>query len=354
MTTEKIARKDLLSLRSPSPGAPQPGMLQLNANEAAEPLPSGDQQSTLNRYPELEARQLQNRMADLYEVNAENLLVTRGSSDAIDLLVRSFCRAGHDSVLTTPPTFELYRYFAHIQGVTQIDVPLLRKNAFELKPDEVIAACNNNTKLIFLCSPNNPTGTIIERADVLSIAAARHGKSIVAVDEAYIEYADCASLAADAATLDNLVVLRTLSKAHALAGARCGAAIGAKGTVNVLRKILPPFALPTPVIECAMAALSTNQIDASKKLVNKTIAERERVSQQIVNLANVVEVWPSQANFLLVQVIALAEFQAHLHEQKILIRGLAEQVGLESCARITIGTQAENDALIKAFSSFSG
>ena len=162
-------------------------------------------------------------MAAHYGVAPENILVTRGSSEGIDLLIRSFCTAGQDSVLLTPPTFELYEIYASVQGARCIKVPLEERRDFAVDSGALLSACDDRTKLIFLCSPNNPVGTLTPREEILHILQSRSGKSVVVVDEAYIEYSGVDSLAPLVRRFDNLVVLRIVSKGLALAGARCGA-----------------------------------------------------------------------------------------------------------------------------------
>jgi histidinol-phosphate aminotransferase len=343
------AREDILALRSYQAGAQVDKTIRLNANEA--PTRSGH--SSLNRYPEVRPSVLQARLADLFGVPGANLIVTRGSSEAIDVLIRAWCRAYSSSIITTPPTFDMYRVYADIQGVAVIHVPLAPGD-FRLDADAVLASRTSDTKLVFLCSPNNPTGTLIPEPDILRIADGLVGRAIVVVDEAYIEFAGRESIAKAAIGRDNIVVLRTLSKAHALAGARCGAAIAAEPLVDVMSKVLPPYSFPTPVVEAVMDALSTERLHASYAAVNDVIRERSRVRAALDDLRCVQRTWPSDANFVLARFAGLPRVLGHLLERGILIRDFGDTDTLRNCARITIGSARENDALLDALEDCGG
>ena len=341
------AREDILSLRSYKAGAQVDDTIRLNANEA----PSSAAGSTLNRYPQVRPATLQDRLAELFGVPAENLLVTRGSSEAIDALTRAWCPAYRSSIITTPPTFDMYRVYADIQGVRLIDVPL-DPRTFELDADVLLAACEPDTRLVFLCSPNNPTGTLVPEADIERIVSNLAGRAVVVLDEAYIEFADRASMAGRVNNHDNLVVLRTLSKAHALAGARCGAAIASEGVIDVLSKVLPPYSFPTPVIETVSGALTKDRLTQSAASVAAIVSERERVAERLDELDCIRQRWPSQSNFILARFDDLPAVLAFLFDKRILIRDFGDAAGLENCARITIGSASENDALLDALATF--
>ena len=347
-----VARKDILALKPYTAGAQVDRTIRLNANEA--PVCPWDDNASdgLNRYPEARPERLRARLARLLDLPAEHLLVTRGSSEAIDALIRAFCTAYSDSVITTPPTFEMYRVYADIQGVELIDVPLDRDSGFALDSRKIIANARDDTKLIFLCAPNNPTGSMIAAGDVADIAAERRNRSIVVLDEAYIEFAERDSLAPLVAELDNLVVLRTLSKAQALAGARCGVAIACPELIEVISRVLPPYTFPTPVVRCVTDALQDERLAESAAVVRNIIDERKRVQSELAKFPAVRCVWPSSANFLLVEFGDLPAVKQFLEEDHILIRDFSSYPDLENCARITIGTADENDALLRALTSF--
>jgi len=352
MTKAPIAREDILALRGYKAGEQEPGTIRMNANEAPTSHWFDDDSLALNRYPEAHPVSLQKKMAGLFEVAETNLLVTRGSSEAIDVLIRAYCRAYRDSLITAPPTFEMFRFYADVQGVRMIDVPLIRANNFAFDTDSVIAACKPDTKLVFICSPNNPTGSIVGREEILRIVKCRRGKSIVVVDEAYIEFAGRESIARLVTEHENLVVLRTLSKAQALAGARCGAAIAHESTINVLSRVLPPYSFPTPVIDCVLKVLAGETLETSRQFVSDIVSERERLFDRLRSSSVVESVWPSHGNFLLVRFENTANVTRFLHDRRILIRNFGDDAELENCARITIGSQQENDALLAALRAF--
>ena len=290
-------------------------------------------------------------MADHYGVAVDNVLVTRGSSEGIDLLMRTFCSAGLDEVLLTPPAFEMYQVYASIQGARTIKVPLQADSDFSVDTDALLCACNKRTKLIFLCSPNNPVGTVIPRKQVLQIVEARAAKSMVVIDEAYIEYSDIDSLAPLVSRYDNLVVLRTLSKALALAGARCGAVIASAGLIRLLDRVLAPYALSSPVITTAELALSNKQLAEAQKSISKIVAERERLRVELDACEAVQRIWPSLANFLFVRFKNLDKVRSCLEDAGIVIRTYANDPALRNCARITIASVADNNRLIHAMRS---
>lgn len=350
MTIAALARPEIRNLHAYQAPVLAHDTLRLNNNEAAVAIDSGDSDG-LNRYPATRPEALTRMMADHYGVSAGNVLATRGSSEGIDLLVRTFCTAGQDAVLISPPAFELYEIYAAVQGATTLRVPLQTDADFALDPAAVLAACDRQTKLIFLCTPNNPVGAVISRQDILRIVAARADRSIVVVDEAYIEYSNTASIAPLVNDYDNLVVLRTLSKAHALAGARCGAVIAGIEVLRLLDGVLPPYALSSPVTSSAEQALSSELLAVSKAQVTQTIAERERLRSALAGIPAVLHTWPSQANFLLVRLRDVNATYKCLANAGIIIRMFKANSLLDGCARITIAAREDNDRLLDALRS---
>jgi len=346
MTIEDLARPEIRDLHSYEIPVQVRGALRLHANEA--PWSAKANCDSLNRYPELRPNELRSRLAGHFSVSRDNLLVTRGSTEAIDLLVRTFCRAGQDNIVITPPTFAMYQVYADIQGAGTINCPLLAEQDFAADADAINESCTANSKLILICSPNNPTGNVVPRPQIIQLLQARKGKSIIVVDEAYIEFSDTESMADLVAEYENLVILRTLSKAFALAGARCGAVIGNTALIRILNGVLAPYALSTPVIDCVVHALSSVENSDDGFRVREIIAERERIREQLTSNRIVQKVWPSQTNFLLVQFRDLATVQKRLQTEGILIRDLSSQPGLKNCARITVGSLDENNRLLSA------
>ena len=354
MSIEDIARPEVRHLKAYVAAEQISGMIRLNANESPESPWAHLDRSPLNRYPLVRPATLQARMAELYGVAPESVLATRGSTEAIDTLIRTFCRAYTDNIVVTPPTFDMYKVYADVQAVELNRVPLNDENDFAFDADAVIDAANDQSKLIFICSPNNPTGTMAAREDILRVAEARRDRSVVVVDEAYIEFADRDSMISDLGTVDNMVVLRTMSKAFALAGARCGALIANPDAVLMLSRVLSPYSFSTPVTERVLDAMTDEGFCQAKDLVQRTISERVRVAAALDDMAAITRVWPSEANFLFVRFADIDAARERLRDNRILIREFASLPDFAGCARITIGTPDENDRLIEALADNAG
>ena len=286
-------------------------------------------------------------LATLYGVTPDRLLITRGSDEGIDLLLRTFCRAGQDAILITPPTYGMYSVAAGIQGARVVPVPLVLEKNFALDPAAVLAAIGpeSGVKLVFLCSPNNPTGQLLDRAAVLLVARSLAGRAVVVVDEAYVDFAPQPSLAAELAALPNLVILRTLSKAYGLAGARVGATLADPALIAVLHKVIAPYPVPTPVLQAALAALSPAGRAAAQESIRQLVAERLRLASALAKLPGIQQVWPGDANFLLLRVADSAHVMAAGRAAGIIWRDRSKDV--PCTIRLTVGTREENDATLE-------
>jgi histidinol-phosphate aminotransferase len=344
---ELVRMKGYSSARMEASG----GRIFLNANES--PWASaGDAAGRLNRYPDPQPSALRERLAALYGVPADALLVGRGSDEAIDLLTRAFCRAGVDGILVSPPTFGMYQVCAEIQGADVVKVPLDAARGFALDVDAVLEAVRYTTRIVYVCTPNNPTGGVVPREDVQRLAATLAGQAMVVVDEAYGEFADAPSFCADAARPGgNLAVLRTLSKAHALAGARIGVLVADPDVIALCRRIMAPYPLPQPCVEAAERALAPDALAATRLRVAGLRRERVRMAAALAGLPRVVTVFPSEANFLTVRIAEAAAAYKALLARGIVLRDVSRYPGLEDCLRISIGTAAENDAVLEALSA---
>lgn len=346
MSATALARPEIVEFKAYVTAEQKAGSLRLNANESPYPPPASGRE--LNRYPRIRPDQLETLLASEYGVATGNLLVTRGSSEAIDILIRTFCRSYRDNIVTTPPTFAMYKVYADMQAADVREAALANDGKFSFDVEAILSACNEHSKLIFLCSPNNPTGNCISREQVRELASARLGQSLIVVDEAYVEFSNTGSLTNDATDLENLVVLRTLSKADALAGARCGSLIASGEIIGLTAKMLPPYAFATPTADCLVSAFGPEARVIAKQQLAATLDERTRVAAVLADIACVEELWPSQANFLLARFSNLEAVAAVLDEAGILIRLFSGNPALERCARITIGTPDENNALLSA------
>jgi histidinol-phosphate aminotransferase len=344
----QLARPEIVALKAYEHAAWEPTLERLHANELPWRSFSDESLAGLNRYPEPQPRALVERLASLYDVSPEWVLVGRGSDEAIDLLVRGFCRAGQDSVVICPPTFGMYSVAARIQGANVLTVPLRADAGFALDEQAVLDQCNRDVKLVFLCSPNNPTGNLLSADSVLGLTRALEGRAVVVVDEAYIEFSSAQSLARRIPELPHLAILRTLSKAYALAGARCGTLIADPEVVSLLRKVIPPYAIPQLSMEAVLRALEPAQIAASKVRLETIRAERERMLAALPTCSNVIRVWPSAANFLLAEFADSPLALARSRGARLLIRDVRGYPGLGGCLRITIGSPEQNNRLLDA------
>jgi histidinol-phosphate aminotransferase len=333
-----LARPDILELQPYQHAAWDPSLERMHANEMPWRAAGDNSLAGLNRYPEPQPHALVERMAQLYGVPARQLLVGRGSDEAIDLLVRVFCRAGQDNVVITPPTFGFYKVAARIQGAGVLEVPLLR-DRFALDAGSVIAA-GRQARIVFLCSPNNPTGNLLDEAAMLRVCAELAGQALVVVDEAYVEFCGRASLSSRLAEFPNLVVLRTLSKAYALAGARLGTVIAGEEVIGLLRRIIPPYAIPASTVEDVLALTEAPQRALAAARIATLLDERDRMRARLERCANVAQVFPSDANFLLVECRDARRF---FEAGKA-----AGLIGLARCLRISIGTPDQNQRLLAA------
>ena len=341
-----LARPDILQLQPYSHAAWMPSLTRLHANEAPWRPPGDATAAGLNRYPEPQPKALVARLSELYGVPAEMLLVGRGSDEAIDLLSRIYLRAGSDSILQCPPTFGMYRVAAHIQGAGVVDVPLERGRGWRLDPGRLLAAWRPPMKIVYLCSPNNPTANAFELEAIEAVCVALDGKAIVAIDEAYVEWSGRRSLAAWLERFSTLAVLRTLSKAHALAGARVGALLAHPDLIGLARRVIPPYSLAQPTIEAALRALEPDALAAARVRIDALIAERDHLGARLARSPLVAKVWPSDANFLLVESEDADRFLRSSIAGGTLVRDLRAHPALPSALRVSVGTRAENDALI--------
>jgi histidinol-phosphate aminotransferase len=343
-----IARPEIVALKPYEHASWEPHLERLHANELPWRAIGDDSGAGLNRYPEPQPRELVARLAALYGATPDQVLVGRGSDEAIDLLCRCFCRAGQDAVLICPPTFGMYAVAARIQGADVVSVPLRVNDGFTLDEDEVLRQCTPNVKLVFLCSPNNPTGNVIPADVILRIASRLEGRALVVVDEAYAEFSDAPSLVKHIATLPQLAVMRTLSKSHGLAGARCGTLIATPEVIALLRKVIPPYAITQMTVEAVLKLLEAPQIAVMNARIGSMRAERERMRDALGKLPGVKRLWPSESNFILVEFADAEHALRSSREANLLIRDVRAQVGLPRTVRISIGTPEQNDRLLEA------
>lgn len=344
----KLVRPDILALSAYSSARKEAkgGRVWLDANE--NPETPAARKPLLNRYPEPQPAELVAKLASLYGVPPAQCLVTRGSDEGIDLLLRTFCRANQDAILFTPPTYGMYVVAAGIQGAHTVMVRLLRERNFALDAAAVLKAVTPAVKLVFLCSPNNPTGGLLDRDQVMAVVRGLAGRAVVVVDEAYVDFSGRPSLATEIDANPNLVILRTLSKAFGLAGARVGTTIADPAVIAVLQKVIAPYPVPTPVLQAALAALTPEGLTASRASIATILAERARLAAALPKLAAVKKVWPSDTNYLLVEVADSAKTMAAGRAAGVIWRDRSKDV--PNSIRITVGTAEENNATLEVLS----
>jgi histidinol-phosphate aminotransferase len=344
----ELARPDIVALKAYEHAVWEPSFERLHANELPWRSFADESAAGLNRYPEPQPRALVERLASLYDVSPASVLVGRGSDEAIDLLTRGFCRAGHDGVIICPPTFGMYAVAARIQGAEVVTVPLRADRGFALDEQAVLERCTGAIKLVFLCSPNNPTGNLLSEDTVLRLTRALEGKAVVVVDEAYIEFSGAQSFARHIREFPHLAVLRTLSKAYALAGARCGTLIADPEVVSLLRKVIPPYAIAQLSMEAVLKVLEPAQLAVSTARLDSIRTQRARLLATLPALGGVTRVWPSAANFVLAEFEDAPRALARARAASLLIRDVRGYPGLGRCLRITIGSVEQNDRLLEA------
>ena len=345
MNIETLARPEILALEPYASArrlADSAGLL-LNANE--NPWPPNGEGAPLNRYPDPQPAALKAALACEYGVPADHLLITRGSDEGIDLLVRTFCRPAEDRVLISPPCFGMYALSARVQGAGITEVPLVETEAGFIADFDAMRA-SAPCKLYFLCTPNNPTGNELAADDILELARHVSGHGLVVVDEAYVEFGEQRSLAGRVAEHANLVVLRTLSKAFGLAGCRIGSVIANPGIIALLRRIIAPYPLPTPSVAAALKALSPSARKRRQRQVAALMAEKTGLVAALGGHPGIVAVWPGAANFVLVRTVPGADLVPAAARAGIRLRDQSAQPGLADCVRITLGTPEENRQLI--------
>ncbi|OYX12019.1 MAG: histidinol-phosphate transaminase, partial [Algoriphagus sp. 32-45-6] len=267
-----------------------------------------------------------------------------GSDEAIDLLYRAFCNPGKDNVILLPPTYGMYEVSANINDVEIRKVALTPD--FQLQPDQILAAADANSKILFICSPNNPSANKAKREDILFLL--ENFKGLVVVDEAYIDFSDEPSFTTELDRFPNLLVMQTFSKAWGLASLRLGMAFASEELIRILNKIKPPYNISGLTQETVLAAIKDKaKVD---RMIQDILAEREFLKGELEKLPFVQKIHPSHANFLLVQIPNANQVYNDLIEEKIIVRNRAKVLLCADCLRITVGTREENEALLKALS----
>lgn len=315
----------------------------LDANENSYGSPLNE---SFNRYPDPLQFKVKKRLSEIKGVPPQNIFLGNGSDEAIDILFRAFCNPGSDNVITVPPTYGMYEVSANINDVEVRKIKL--KTDFQLNMEGIAEAIDEHTKIIFICSPNNPTGNSINRDDIETILANFNG--LVVIDEAYINYSRQKTFIQELTEYSNLVVLQTLSKAWGLAGLRVGMAFASEEIIEIFNKVKPPYNINEASQALALQALQN--VEQVNSWIKETVAEREKLKSELNTIESVLTIYPSDANFILVKTIKPNEIYQFMVNRGIIVRDRSKVELCEGCLRITIGTPNENEILIEAFKNF--
>ncbi|MCS7005638.1 MAG: histidinol-phosphate transaminase [Cytophagales bacterium] len=315
----------------------------LDANENPYSSVTGE---SFNRYPDPYQRSIKEMLATLKGVSPNQIFLGNGSDEAIDLLIRLCCEPHQDNILIMPPTYGMYAVSAEINCVKVKEVLLTPD--FQLRVAEILQQVDAQTKIIFVCSPNNPTGNCFRQADILELLEHFHG--LVVIDEAYIDFARIPSFITLLGKFPNLVVLQTFSKAWGMAGLRVGMAYASPTIIQLLNKIKPPYNIGEHTQQKIMEAL--NEVHRKDEMVAYILAERQRLSQELQKISTIEYVYPSDANFLLVRIKGGKKAYDYLISQLIIVRDRSKMALCQDCLRITVGTKSENEMLIEALKMY--
>lgn len=309
----------------------------LDANENSITMLEND---SYNRYPDPLQKELKEVIGSIKNISSNNIFVGNGSDEAIDLLIRMCCTPGADNIIICPPTYGMYEVAARINDV-EVQKILLTDN-FQLNTVEILRQINERTKLVFVCTPNNPTGNTLKDSDIQFLLENFNG--IVVIDEAYIDFANKPSWLRQLSRYPNLIILQTLSKAWGLAALRIGLAFGAQQIVDLLNKIKPPYNVNYLSQQAAIQTLA--KVSLLTTNVNALKLQRLYLADELMLLPVVSKVYPSETNFLLVQFTNAEAVYKYLLNRKIVVRNRSSQPLCENCLRITVGTTVENELLI--------
>lgn len=300
-----------------------------------------------HRYPDPLQKQLKEQISAAKGIHAENIFIGNGSDEAIDLLIRAFCKPAEDNILINPPTYGMYEVSAAINDITVIKVQLT--DDFELNMHKIKKSIDKKTKLIFICSPNNPTGNSFSAGDIKDLL--EKFKGLVVIDEAYIDFSRKNSWLKKLKDYPNLVILQTLSKAWALAGLRIGTAFASKQIIDILNKIKPPYNISAITQRLAIQVLSANANAFKNVMIIRY--EKEKLLHDLKEFDFVKKVYESDTNFLLVKVHNATALYDYLLSREIVVRNRSNQPLLKNCLRITVGTPDENVLLIQALKDYT-
>ena len=316
----------------------------LDANENAYGSPTDEK---YNRYPDPLQLELKTAIAKIKGVKTENIFIGNGSDEVIDIAYRTFCTPQKDNVIICPPTYGMYKVSANINDVAIKTVNLTTD--FQLNTEGIIRETDSNTKLLFICSPNNPTGNNMNRADIIYLLENFSG--IIIIDEAYINFSKQNSFIEELSAYPNLIVMQTLSKAWGLAALRVGICFASEAIINIFNKVKPPYNINEASQQIALQALqNTEKVNNWVEEIN---IEKEILTTELLQFTFVKKIYPSNANFILVKMEDGDDVYQHLTKNEIVVRNRNKELQCENCLRITIGTKIENEKLISTLKKYS-
>lgn len=342
MKIETLIRPDLLDLKPYSSARDEytgkEGVF-LDANE--NPFENG-----VNRYPDPLQKELKEKISVLKKVNSSQIFLGNGSDECIDLLIRLFCIPGKDKIASISPSYGMYKVSAKINQVELTEI--LLNEDFSLNMDRLIDGAKNS-KIIFICSPNNPTGNAFSKSDICTVL--ENTDTLVVIDEAYIDFSSEESMISELSNFPNLVVLQTFSKAYGLAGLRLGMMFGSEEVISWINKIKPPYNINQLTQNTALAKLT--EVEKVNDQIKIILAERQRISGELQNIPSIDYVYPSDSNFILIKVKDSNKLYNYLVLNKIIARNRHGQPLCDNCIRITIGTVEENDVMLDKIKEFN-
>lgn len=311
----------------------------LDANE--NPYPSA-----YNRYPDPLQKKLKERIGEIKNINASQIFLGNGSDEAIDLIIRALCEPGKDSILITEPTYGMYSVCA---GVNNISVKKVNLTVdFDLEIEAIHSNLDSTIKVIFLCSPNNPSGNLLSKDAIISLIDRFQG--IVVVDEAYIDFASDPGFLPVLSQYPNLIVMQTLSKAWGLAGLRLGMAFASNEIIDVLNKIKYPYNINSITQQIVLEKLAS--VETKNDQVKEILKQRNKLIDELNGISVVLKIYPSDANFILVKMTQAKNIYEYLTSQSIIVRDRSSVTLCDNCLRITVGTEQENKKLIESLNKF--
>ncbi|MBN1233892.1 MAG: histidinol-phosphate transaminase [Candidatus Coatesbacteria bacterium] len=346
----RLARKEIRELKGYEIDN-QSCSIKLDANENPySPEIKSFPKMSFNKYPECQPVALIERLSSLYDADKEKILVSRGSDESIDLLIKAFCKAYEDKVMIFPPTFSMYEIYAKIQGVKLLKIPLLPENDYEIKFSQIEKDIRKtNPKILFIPNPNSPIGKTMNKDNLLEIAEKLQDKALVVIDEAYIEFSKEKSMTRYLEKSDNLVILRTLSKAYGMASLRLGVCIADNEITRILRRIQAPYSIPAPCYNIALECLSAQNMKKTGRRIRIIKDERERLSAILKNFSFIDRLFESNTNFVFIQLNNPLKLWKFCKSRGILLKFIDNEM---QGIRITIGNMKENDTLISAFREY--